>query len=226
MIWFYSQNQKRSSDFFRNVMSCRIELCEKARKNDNKNGIWSGHALSSSYAILFFRDIYWISLINIVPVGRLNNPIFVDPERGIESTLGVFHLSTGYYLWIGSFLTLLLGEIALFVLKNKIGWLTIIYFVFFHKCNPCQKAVCSGGCLGVPPSGRAFRYKSSLCCGFSPAIPNVGERAFTILRLHFDTRGFGCSPKLPAPRPARKSSPAFVRQPTLFKVVFYNIFYQ
>ena len=42
-------------------MSCRIELCEKARKNGNKNGIWSGHALSSSYAILFFRDIYWIS---------------------------------------------------------------------------------------------------------------------------------------------------------------------
>ena len=33
------QNQKRSSDFFRNVMSCRIEVCEKARKNDNKNGI-------------------------------------------------------------------------------------------------------------------------------------------------------------------------------------------
>ena len=64
MIWFYSQNQKRSSDFFRNVMSCRIEVCEKARKNDNKNGIWNGHALSSSYAILFFRDIYWISLKN------------------------------------------------------------------------------------------------------------------------------------------------------------------
>lgn len=50
-----------------------------------------------------------------------NNPTFVDPERGIESTLGVFHLSIGYYLWIGSFLTLLLGEIALFVLKNEIG---------------------------------------------------------------------------------------------------------
>ncbi|WP_252755795.1 hypothetical protein, partial [Phocaeicola vulgatus] len=33
------KNQKRSSDFFRNVMSCRIEVCEKARKNDNKNGI-------------------------------------------------------------------------------------------------------------------------------------------------------------------------------------------
>ena len=28
-----------STDFFRNVMSCRIEVCEKARKNDNKNGI-------------------------------------------------------------------------------------------------------------------------------------------------------------------------------------------
>lgn len=64
MIWCYSQNQKRSSDFFRNVISCRIELCEKARKNGNKNDIWSGHALSSSYAILFFRDIYWISLSN------------------------------------------------------------------------------------------------------------------------------------------------------------------
>ena len=24
---------------FRNVMSCRIEVCEKARKNDYKNGI-------------------------------------------------------------------------------------------------------------------------------------------------------------------------------------------
>ena len=46
-------------------------------------------------------------------------------------------------------MTLLLGEIALFVLKNEIGCLTIIYFVFFHKCNPCQKAVCSGGCLNV-----------------------------------------------------------------------------
>ena len=26
------QNQKRSWDFFRNVMSCRIEVCEKAGK--------------------------------------------------------------------------------------------------------------------------------------------------------------------------------------------------
>ena len=75
MIWFYSQNQKRSSDFFRNVMSCRIELCEKARKNDNKNGIWNGHALSSSYAILFFRDIYWISLKKtVVYTGYTHDP--------------------------------------------------------------------------------------------------------------------------------------------------------
>ena len=74
MIWFYSQNQKRSSDFFRNVMSCRIELCEKARKNDNKNGIWNGHALSSSYAILFFRDIYWISLTSIFVAWWMSYP--------------------------------------------------------------------------------------------------------------------------------------------------------
>lgn len=53
-------------------MSCRIEVCEKARKNDNKNGIWNGHALSSSYAILFFRDIYWISLSNAVRRSDLN----------------------------------------------------------------------------------------------------------------------------------------------------------
>lgn len=34
------------------------------------------------------------------------------------------------------------------------------------------------------PSGRAFRCKSSLYCGLFPAIPNVGERAFTVLRLN------------------------------------------
>ena len=65
MIWFYWQNQKRSSDFFRKVLSWRIQLCEKTTKNYNKNGIGSDDAPSSSYAILFFRDIYWISLINI-----------------------------------------------------------------------------------------------------------------------------------------------------------------
>lgn len=108
-----------------------------------------------------------------------------------------------------------------------------------------------GWLFGRSPSGRAFRCKSSLCCGLSPAIPNVGERDFTVLRLHLGaravpsrrpfpttsagcmaeaghraegqtpgntsvravTRGFGCSPKLPVPRPVRKSSPAFVRQP-------------
>ena len=54
--WYdFTHRIEGSSDFFRNVMSCRIELCEKARKNDNKNGIWNGHALSSSYAILFLE---------------------------------------------------------------------------------------------------------------------------------------------------------------------------
>ena len=41
-----------------------------------------------------------------------------------------------------------------------------------------------GRLFGRSPSGRAFRCKSSLYCGLSPAIPNVGERAFTVLRLN------------------------------------------
>ena len=45
-----------------------------------------------------------------------------------------------------------------------------------------------GWLFGRSPSGRAFRCKSSLCCGLSPAIPNVGERAFTVLRLHLGAR--------------------------------------
>lgn len=35
------------------------------------------------------------------------------------------------------------------------------------------------------------------------------------------TRGFGCSPKPPVPRPARKSSPAFVRQPEADRAPIY-----
>ena len=42
--------------------------------------------------------------------------------------------------------------------------------------------------FGRSPLGRAFRCKSSLCCGLSPAIPNVGERDFTVLRLHLGAR--------------------------------------
>ena len=76
--------------------------------------------LSGKNTSLLYVLIIVSILLAMLPL-FFNNPIFVDPERGIESTLGVFHLSTGYYLWIGSFLTLLLGEIALFVLKNKIG---------------------------------------------------------------------------------------------------------
>ena len=36
MIWFYWRNRKRSSGFFRSVMSWRIELCKNTWKNDNK----------------------------------------------------------------------------------------------------------------------------------------------------------------------------------------------
>ena len=36
--------------------------------------------------------------------------------------------------------------------------------------------------FGRSPSGQAFHCKSSLCCGLFPAIPNVGERDFTVLR--------------------------------------------
>ena len=52
------QNQKRSYDFFRIIMSCQIELREEIQENCNKNGIWSDYILSSSYAIMRFSDIY------------------------------------------------------------------------------------------------------------------------------------------------------------------------
>ena len=45
-----------------------------------------------------------------------------------------------------------------------------------------------GWLFGRSPSGRAFHCKSSLCCGLFPAIPDVGERVFTFLRLHLGAR--------------------------------------
>lgn len=63
MTWFYWQNQKRSSDLFRSVMSWRIKLCNETQKNDNKNGMRSDCHLSSLYAILFlgtFTEYPWI----------------------------------------------------------------------------------------------------------------------------------------------------------------------
>ena len=108
-------------------------------------------------------------------------------------------------------------------------------FLFFY--GMLKSSFC-GRLFGRSPSGRAFRCKSSLCCGLSPAIPNVDERAFTVLRLNLGhglfrpgvrfrpfreaawpkpdigrkdkrntsvravTRGFGCSPNPPVPRPA------------------------
>jgi hypothetical protein len=51
-----------------------------------------------------------------------------------------------------------------------------------------RKSSFCGRLFGRSPSGRAFRCKSSLCCGLSPAIPNVGERDFTVLRLNLGAR--------------------------------------
>lgn len=73
--------------------------------------------LSGKSTLLLYLLIVVSILLAMLPL-FFDNPTFVDPERGIESTLGVFHLSIGYYLWIGSFLTLLLGEIVLFLMKK------------------------------------------------------------------------------------------------------------
>ena len=43
--------------------------------------------------------------------------------------------------------------------------------------------------------------------------PDIGRKDIRNTSVRAATLGFGCSPKLPVPRPARKSSPAFVRQP-------------
>ena len=60
------------------------------------------------------------------------------------------------------------------------------YSVFLFQ-GMLKSSFC-GWLFGRSPSGRAFRCKSSLCCGLSPAIPNVGERVFTFLRLHLGAR--------------------------------------
>ena len=43
--------------------------------------------------------------------------------------------------------------------------------------------------------------------------PDIGRKDKRNTSVRAVTRGFGCSPKPPVPRTARKSSPAFVRQP-------------
>ena len=43
--------------------------------------------------------------------------------------------------------------------------------------------------------------------------PDIGRKDKRNTSVRAVTRGFGCSPKLPVPRPVRKSSPVFVRQP-------------
>ena len=67
-------------------------------------------------------------------------------------------------------------------LRTKLRNIRSSFFQGMLKSSFC------GWLFGRSPSGRAFRCKSSLCCGLSPAIPNVGERAFTVLHLHLGAR--------------------------------------
>ena len=51
--------------------------------------------------------------------------------------------------------------------------------------------------------------------------PDIGRKDKRNTSVRAVTRGFGCSPKLPVPRPARKSSPVFVRQPEADRAPIY-----
>ena len=74
--------------------------------------------LSGKNTTLLYVLIIVSILLAMLPL-FFNNPIFVDPERGIESTLGVFHLSTGYYLWIGSFFDFAIGRNRIVCIKKQ-----------------------------------------------------------------------------------------------------------
>ena len=67
MIWFYWKKSEEVVRLLPERHVLPIRVYEKMQKNDNKNGIWSDYTGSSSYAIVFFRDIYWISLCNSLP---------------------------------------------------------------------------------------------------------------------------------------------------------------
>ena len=51
--------------------------------------------------------------------------------------------------------------------------------------------------------------------------PDIGRKDKRNTSVRAVTRGFGCSPKLPVPRPAQKSSPVFVRQPEADRLPIY-----
>ena len=75
------------------------------------------------------------------------------------------------------------AHLQIYIIRTKLRSVRSSFFSMV-----CSKAFFCGWLFGRSPSGRAFRCKSSLCCGLSPAIPNVGERAFTVLHLHLGAR--------------------------------------
>ena len=74
------------------------------------------------------------------------------------------------------------AHLQIYIIRTKLRSVRSSFFQGMLKSSFC------GRLFGRSPSGRAFRCKSSLCCGLSPAIPNVGERAFTVLHLHLGAR--------------------------------------
>ena len=70
------------------------------------------------------------------------------------------------------------AHLQIYIIRTKLRNIRSSFFQGMLKSSFC------GWLFGRSPSGRAFRCKSSLCCGLFPAIPNVGERAFTVLRLN------------------------------------------
>ena len=74
------------------------------------------------------------------------------------------------------------AQLQIYIIRAKLRNIRSSFFQGMLKSSFC------GRLFGRSPSGRAFRCKSSLCCGLSPAIPNVGERVFTVLRLNLGAR--------------------------------------
>ena len=89
------------------------------------------------------------------------------------------------------------AHLQIYIIRTKLRSVRSSFFQGMLKSSFC------GRLFGRSPSGRAFRCKSSLCCGLSPAIPNVGERAFTVLHLNL---GHGLSRPGVRFRPFRDTS--------------------
>lgn len=89
------------------------------------------------------------------------------------------------------------AHLQIYIIRTKLRSVRSSFFQGMLKSSFC------GWLFGRSPSGRAFRCKSSLCCGLSPAIPNVGERAFTVLRLNL---GHGLSRPGVCFRPLREAA--------------------